>query len=39
MMILILIRETKEEDWFIGDRPVLMGKWLCPPYRRIAGSQ
>ena len=33
----ILIRETKEEEWFIGDSPVLRGKWLLPPYRRIAG--
>jgi hypothetical protein len=35
----ILIREHSELDWFIGDRPVLMGKWLCPPFRRIAGNK
>lgn len=35
----ILIREIKEEDWFIGDRPVLRGKWLFPPYRIIAGNK
>ena len=34
---IILIRETKAEEWFTGDSPVLMGKWLFPPYRRIAG--
>lgn len=35
----ILIREHLEEDWFIGGRPVLMGKWLFPPYRRIFGTR
>lgn len=35
----ILIREHREEDWFMGDRPVLMGKWLFPPYRRVAGNK
>jgi len=35
----ILIRELREEDWFIGDRPVLMGRWLLPPYRRYAISK
>ena len=34
----ILIREIKQEDWFIGNRPVLRGKWLLPPYRKIAGN-
>jgi hypothetical protein len=33
----ILIRETKAGDWFAGDSPVLMGRWLFPPYRIIAG--
>ena len=33
----ILIRKHLKEDWFIGNRPVLMGKWLFPPYRRMAG--
>lgn len=36
---MILIREIREEDWFIGDRPVLRGKWLLPPFRKIAGSK
>ena len=35
---LILIREHHEEDFFNGDRPVLRGKWLFPPYRRILGT-
>lgn len=35
----ILIREHSEQDWFIGDRPVLRGKWLLPPFRRIAGNK
>ena len=35
---MILIREFKPEDWFIDGRPVLRGKWLLPPYRRIAGN-
>jgi hypothetical protein len=30
----ILIKELGEDDWFIENRPVLMGKWLLPPYRR-----
>jgi len=34
----ILIRETSEEEWFIGGRPVLRGKWLLPPFRKIAGN-
>lgn len=34
----ILIRETREEEWFIGGRPVLRGKWLLPPFRKIAGN-
>jgi len=35
----ILIREHHEEDWFIGNRPVLMGQWLFPPYRRVIGNK
>ncbi len=35
----ILIRETREEDWFIGDMPVLRGKWLLPPFRKMAGNK
>lgn len=35
----ILVREHREEDWFVGDRPVLAGKWLLPPYGRFAGSK
>ncbi|MHC1731221.1 MAG: Stealth CR1 domain-containing protein [Bacteroidales bacterium] len=34
----ILIRDTVEEDWFIGGLPVLRGKWLLPPVRKIAGN-
>jgi hypothetical protein len=30
-----LIREIKPEDWFIDDQPVIRGKWLFPPYRKI----
>jgi hypothetical protein len=33
----ILIRETAEEDWFINGKPVLRGKWLLPPVRKIVG--
>jgi hypothetical protein len=33
----ILIRETAEEDWFINSKPVLRGRWLLPPVRKIAG--
>lgn len=31
----ILIREHKPEDWFINNRPVLRGKWLLPPLKKI----
>lgn len=34
----ILIRETSAEDWFIDGKPVLRGKWLLPPVRKIAGN-
>lgn len=34
----ILIRETSAEDWFIDGKPVLRGKWLFPPVRKIAGN-
>ncbi len=30
-----LIREAKPQDWFIGNRPVLRGKWKIPPYKRM----
>jgi hypothetical protein len=30
-----LIRETRPEDWFINNRPVLRGKWLLLPALRI----
>lgn len=33
----ILIRETPEEDWFINGKPVLRGRWLLPPVRKIVG--
>jgi len=35
---IILIKEFNKEDWFIGGRPVLRGKWLLPPYRKITGK-
>ncbi len=35
---IILIRETRKEDWFIGDKPVLRGKWLLPPFRKMIGN-
>jgi hypothetical protein len=35
----IIIREIKEDDWFIGNRPVLMGSWRLPPFRLIAGNK
>ena len=31
----ILIRDHKPEDWFINNRPVLRGKWLFPPYKKM----
>jgi hypothetical protein len=34
----ILIRDTAEEDWFIGGKPVIRGRWLWPPVRKIAGN-
>lgn len=33
----VLIRETAVDDWFINGKPVLRGRWLLPPVRRIAG--
>jgi len=36
---LILIREVREEEWFVGDRPALMGRWLLPPCRRIVNNK
>jgi hypothetical protein len=35
----VLVREHSEEDWFVGDRPVLTGKWRLPPWGRFAGSK
>ncbi len=35
---LFLIREVKPEDWFVDGRPVLRGKWLLPPYKKITGN-
>lgn len=34
----ILIRETTVEDWFINGKPVLRGRWLLPPVRKIVGT-
>ena len=30
-----LIRESRPEDWFVGNRPVLRGKWKAPPYKKM----
>jgi len=35
---LFLIREIKPEDWFVNGRPVLQGKWLLPPYKKMTGN-
>jgi hypothetical protein len=35
---MILIRDTVEEDWFIDGKPVIRGRWLWPPVRKIAGN-
>ncbi|MEN8156781.1 MAG: Stealth CR1 domain-containing protein [Bacteroidota bacterium] len=32
-----LVRETGPSDWFVGNRPVLRGRWKFPPYRKKAG--
>lgn len=31
----ILSRDHKPEDWFINNRPVLRGKWLFPPIKKM----
>ena len=36
---LILIREVMEEDFFVNNKPVLMGTWRLPPCRLIAGRK
>jgi hypothetical protein len=33
-----LIRDHHPGDWFINNRPVLRGKWLLPPYRKMVGN-
>jgi hypothetical protein len=33
-----LIRDIKKEDWFVNGRPVMRGKWLLPPYKKLAGN-
>ncbi len=33
-----LIRDHQPGDWFINNRPVLRGKWLLPPYRKMVGN-
>jgi|WetSurMetagenome_2_1015567.scaffolds.fasta_scaffold11529_6 hypothetical protein len=33
-----LIREIRPEDWFINNRPVLRGKWLLPPFKKMLGK-
>jgi hypothetical protein len=34
----ILIRDHKLHDWFIDGKPVLRGKWLFPPYKKMLGN-
>ncbi len=31
-----LVREINPEEWFIGDRPVLRGRWMTAPLLRLA---
>jgi hypothetical protein len=33
-----LIREIAPDEWFVNRRPVLRGKWLFPPYKKIVGD-
>jgi len=33
-----LIRDIRPEDWILNNRPVMRGKWLLPPFRRLLGS-
>jgi len=33
-----LIRQVEPEDWFINNRPVLRGKWLMPPFRKMLSN-
>jgi hypothetical protein len=35
---IFLIREFRPQDWFINDRPVLRGKWMLPPLRKMSGN-
>lgn len=35
---IFLIREMHPEDWFINNRPVLRGKWLLPPFKKMFGN-
>lgn len=35
---IFLIRDFRPGDWFVNDRPVLRGKWMLPPFRKIAGN-
>jgi len=30
-----IIRDIKPGEWFVNNRPVLLGKWLFPPYKKI----
>jgi hypothetical protein len=34
---MFLLRPTASRDWFVGNRPVLRGRWKNPPYRKMAG--
>ncbi|MCI0523266.1 MAG: stealth family protein [Bacteroidales bacterium] len=35
---MFIIRETRPEDWFRNGRPVLRGKWLIPPYKKMLSN-
>lgn len=35
---MFIIRETRPEDWFRNGRPVLRGKWLIPPWKKMVSN-
>ena len=35
---MFIIRETRPEDWFRNGQPVLRGKWLIPPYKKMVSN-
>ncbi|MDX9848374.1 MAG: stealth family protein [Tenuifilaceae bacterium] len=30
-----LVRDIEPNEWFVNNRPVLRGKWLLPPFRKL----